>query len=253
MNNDLSVALQAHVSTLVIDPPESALDTAQRKLDARLSGFRRAPARRPWIGWVAAAATACLVLTLSLLPVSRGVAFATVQKHLIDFNTLTLVIDQQSQGMPMPGIRVRMNREGDVRTDIGEVSSTVINLHEHRMLTLLHDSHQAMQLPLDAAVIHHPGDNLRWLETIRDFQGKAERLPQARIIDGQRTTGWSLTSAGVHVVLWADADGLPRAVEVNDGQLLRQHMRVAVDTPIDAGVFSTNPPAGYHLLGSENR
>ncbi|WP_158880068.1 hypothetical protein [Rhodanobacter sp. L36] len=252
MSNEFSTTLTAHVAALETALPESAIDAAQRRLEERLATARRPSIRRPLIGWAAVAATACLVITLAILPVSGGMAFATVQKHLSDFNTLTLVIDQQSQGIALPDIHVRMNREGDVRTDIGTASSTVINMRDHQMLTLLHDSHQAMQMSLPASAVHKPGDNLRWLDTIRQFQGKAEKLPNAKVIDGQKTTGWSFATEGVHIVLWADADGLPRAVEINDGQLLSQHMHVAVDAPIDPTVFSTTTPAGYHLMGSDD-
>jgi hypothetical protein len=252
MHTDLSATLNAHVSSLGAAVPESTMDAAQRRLEARLSTSRRVSVSRPWIGWVAAAATACLVLTLAMLPVSSGIAFATVQKHLSDFNTLTLVIDQQSQGMNLPGIQVRMNREGDVRTDVGTASSTVVSVRNHAMLTLLHDTHQAMELPLDASVTHRPGDNLAWLEAIRRFQGKAQPLPGSTLIDGQRTTGWSLETEGMHIVLWADADGLPRAIEINGGQAYSQHMHVTVDAPIDAAVFSTSAPAGYHLMNGND-
>ncbi|MEP6898550.1 MAG: hypothetical protein ABI870_08475, partial [Rhodanobacter sp.] len=114
--------------------------------------------------------------------------------------------------------------------------------------TLLHDSRQAMQVPLDASMAHQPSDNLEWLDAIRRFQGDAKRLPGSRLIDGRQTTGWSLDTGGMHIVLWADPDGLPRAIEINGGQVFSQHMQVTVDAPIDDSVFSTAAPAGYHLM-----
>jgi hypothetical protein len=245
MDTSLSPTLNAHLSALDAAPSETAVETAQRKLDARVATVNRAVARRRWIGWVAATASACLVLVLAMLPASRGIAFATVQKHLVDFNTLTLLIDQQSQGMTLPGIRVRMNHQGDVRTDVGDASSTIVSPHNHRMLTLLHDSHMAMPLPLDASVHVSPGDNLAWLDAIRRFQGHATPLGGTKLIDGHRVTGWALDTEGMRIVLWADSDGLPRAAEINDGQLLKQHMQVTVDAPIDTAVFSTAVPTGY--------
>ncbi len=161
----------------------------------------------------------CLMLTLAMLPVSRGVAFAAVQKHLNDFNTLILLIDRQSQGIALPGIRVRMNRQGDVRTDVGSVSSAVASIHDHRMLTLLHDSRQAMQGTVDASMVRQPGDDLEWLDAIRWLQGNAQHLPGSRLVVGRQTTGWSLDAGGMHIVLWADPDGLPRAIEINGSQV----------------------------------
>jgi hypothetical protein len=248
MDMSLSPSLNAHLSALDAAPSEMAVETAQRKLESRIATMPSATFRRPWIGWVAATASACLVLVLAMLPASRGIAFATVQKHLADFSTLTLLIDQQSQGMTLPGIRVRMNHQGDVRTDVGDASSTIVSPRNHRMLTLLHDSHMAMPLPLDASVHAGPGDNLAWLDAIRRFQGEAKPLAGTKLIDGRRVAGWALDTEGMHIVLWADSDGLPRAVEINHGQLLKQHMQVTVDAPIDAAVFSTELPPGYAAM-----
>ncbi len=249
MTAQLSPKLSAHLSALQTPPSDTAVEAAQRRLEAQLSKTGPvAIVRRPWFGWVAAAATGCLVLALVMLPATPGIAFATVQKHLRDFNTLSMTIEQQSQGIEMPGIHVRMNRDGDVRTDLGEATSIVVNSREHRMLTLLHGPHMAMQAPLDVRVNARHDDNLAWLDAIRRFQGQARQLPDKRVIDGRPTTGWALDTEGMHIVLWADSDGLPRAVEINGGKLLSQRMHVAVDEPIDASVFSTRVPAGYHLM-----
>jgi hypothetical protein len=245
MNANLSPNLRAHLTALDIDASDSACADAQRKLEKRLAQPPPRRASRQWIGWMTAAASACLVVALVMLPTSNGVAFAVVQKHLSDFNTLSLTIEQQSQGIALPTIHVRMNRQGDVRTDLGDATSIVVSPRQHRMLTLLHGPHQAMATPLNAAANQQSGDNLSWLDAIRRFQGQARPLPGHRIIDGIRTTGWALDTEGLHIELWADAEGLPRAIELNGGTLYSQHMQVAVDRPIDASVFSVLPPAGY--------
>lgn len=251
MTTELSPKLSAHVSALNLIPSDAATEAAQHQLHARVTGSLRVSViRRPWFGWIAAAATGCLVLALVMIPTSQGIAFATVQKHLRDFSTLSLTIEQRSQGIAMPTIHVRMNHAGDARMDTG-ATSTVVNIGEHRILTLLHDSHMAMQTLLSAAASTHPVDNLAWLEPIRQFQGKATRLPNKRIIDGRPTTGWALDTEGMHITLWADSDGLPRALEINGGQMLSQRMHVSVDDPIDAAVFSTQIPAGYQLMRAD--
>lgn len=247
MITELSPKLAAYLSALEAAPSEEAADAAQRKLEARLSKTRPITiVPRPWVGWVAAAATGCLVLALAMLPASRGIAFATVQKHLRDFTTLSLTIEQSSQGMAMATIHVRMNHAGDARTDTG-TSTTVVNPGEHRILTLLHATHMAMQTPLPVGAAR-PADSLAWLDAIRQFQGKATRLPDKRAIDGRPTTGWALDSEGMHITLWADSDGLPRAVEINGGTVLSQRMHVSLDERIDASIFSTEVPAGYQLM-----
>lgn len=244
--------LQAHVDALAHDLADDRLDAAQRKLEQRLAARRPRLAPAPWLRWIAAGATACLILALAMLPSTPGVAFEAVQKRLSDFHTLTLHIEQQAQGMAMPSIVVRMNRDGDVRTDIGDASSVIVNARQHRVLTLLHASHAAMQMTLPANAANPAKDSLAWLDAIRSFQGDARKLPQRRVIDGRPTTGWALDTQGTHVVIWADADALPHAIEISgNGQHLEQRMRVAMDTPIDAAVFSTTVPQGYHLMAPD--
>lgn len=252
MTTGLSPKLSAHLSALNTTPSDAATEAAQRKLETRLSNGRPvAVVRRPWFGWVAAAATGCLVLALAMLPTSQGIAFATVQKHLRDFNTLSLTIVQRSQGIEMPTIHVRMNRDGDARIDLGTGTTTVVNIGEHRILTLLHEPHMAMQTPLPIGASAGPTDNLGWLDAIRQFQGKATQLPDQQTIDGRPTTGWSMDAEGMHITLWADSDGLPRAIDVNGGRTLSQRMHVSVDDPMDASVFSTQVPAGYKLMRAD--
>lgn len=253
MTTELSPKLSAHLAAIDVAPSKAATETAQRKLEARLSGHRHLTLmRRPWFGWVAAAATGCLVLALVMLPAAQGIAFATAQKHLRDFATLSLTIEQRSHGIAMPTIHVRMNHDGDARTDIGTATTTVVNIGEHRMLTLLHDSHMAMLTPLPVSASARPANNLAWLDAIRRFQGNAKQLPDQRTIDGRPTTGWAMDAEGMHITLWADSDGLPRAIDIhggrNGGQLLSQRMHVSLDQPMDASVFSTRVPAGYRLM-----
>ncbi|MEO8985268.1 MAG: hypothetical protein ABI300_06545 [Rhodanobacter sp.] len=250
MTAELSPKLSAHLAALNVAPSDAATEVAQRRLEARLSRSRQQAVRRPWVGWIAVAASACLVVTLVMLPASPGVAFAVAQKHLRDFTTLGLTIEQRSQGIAMPMIHVRMNRNGDARTDMGSATTTVVNIREHRILTLLHDSHMAMLTPLPVYATAQPADKLAWLDAIRDFQGKATRLPEQRTIDGRSTTGWAMDSEGMHITLWADSDGLPRAMDIkaNGSQLLSQRVHVAVDKPMDDSIFATDVPAGYELV-----
>lgn len=247
MEPTLSPALTRHLQALACDPSVAALDAAQARLERRLAGVRprnSRPAR--WIGALATAATACLVLTLALMPTSRSVAFDAALKHLRDFHTLTLTIEQQSQGMAMPAIHVRMDRAGDARTDIGDATSVVANAAEHRVLTLLHGPRMALVTVLPPNAKPSPDAALKWLDAIRQFQGKAVELPGQRVIDGRVTHGWQLDVQGMRIALWADDDGVPHAVEVGNGQVLSQRIRVTVDPPLDAGTFDTSVPAGYH-------
>ncbi|MCP1373871.1 hypothetical protein [Dyella lutea] len=244
----LSPALASHLQALVREPTTAALDAAQAKLERRLveARPRRVRAAR-WIGAFATVATACLVLALVLMPTSRGVAFDLALKHLRDFRTLSMTIEQQSQGIAMPTIRVRMDRAGNARTDIGEATSVVVNAAEHRVLTLLHGPRMAMLLTLPADAKPKSDAALKWLDAIRQFQGKAVELPGQRIVDGRITHGWQLDVQGMRIALWADDEGVPRAVKVGgNGMAMSQRIHVTVDPPLDAAIFSTAIPAGYH-------
>ncbi|HKR77094.1 MAG TPA: hypothetical protein VJR95_10530 [Rhodanobacter sp.] len=242
----LSPALTRHLQALAGDPPAAALDAAQARLERRLAGARPRRARPArWIGALATTATACLVLALVLMPTSRSVAFDAALRHLRDFHTLALTIEQQSQGMAMPTIHVRMDRTGDARTDIGDTTSVVVNAAEHRVLTLLHGPRMALVTLLPANAKLTPDAALKWLDAIRQFQGNAVELPGQRVIDGRVTHGWQLDVQGMRIVLWADADGVPRAVDVGDGHVLSQRVHVTMDPPLDASTFDTAIPAGY--------
>lgn len=252
MEPTLSPALASHLQALFRDPPAAAVDAAQAKLERRLAGVRK-PAPRParWFGAIAAAATACLVLVLVFMPTSRGVAFDVVLKHLRDFHTLDLRIEQQAQGMALPTVHVQMDRAGNVRTDIGDATSVVVNAAEHRVLTLLHEPRMAMLITVPAGAPARPEDSLKWLDAIRQFQGKASELPGTRVIDGRVTHGWALDAQGMRIAIWADADGVPLAVEVGNGQVLSQRIHVTVDPAIAPSVFSTQVPPGYHEAGPD--
>lgn len=246
MEPTLSPALASHLQALVRDPPATSLDAAQAKLERRLAGARK-PSPRPgrWLGALAAGAAACLLLVLAMLPTSRGVAFDVVMKHLRDFQTLDMVIAQQSQGIALPTLHVRMDRAGDARTDIGGATSVVVNARERRILTLLHEPRMALATVLPPGPAPRPEDALKWLDAIRRFQGEATALPGQRVIDGRVTHGWRLESGGMRIEIWADADGLPLAVDVGDGRVLSQRIHVTVDPPLAADVFATAVPAGY--------
>ncbi|MGH6714861.1 MAG: hypothetical protein ACRER1_01320 [Gammaproteobacteria bacterium] len=254
---DLSAALDAHVQALSAQSPDAdALDAAQRRLDHALAEEqaktkktaqrRRIPAKLT----MACAGVAALALLGFLLPtlfVNQGVAFAAVQNHLRDFKTLTMTITQRSHGMDMPTIRVWADRKGNAHTDIGDSTTVIVNAGTGTLLVLLHQSHRAMRMPIGAHKAPEETQALSWLKSVRQFQGRAKRLPETRTIDGKTTHGWSLQTAGMHIVLWADNDGVPLAVNVNNGKTLTQRIQVNLDAPIKAERFSTQVPPGYTL------
>ena len=245
MEPTLPPALTRHLQALACDPPAAALDAAQTRLEQRIACARPSKSRPArWIGALATAATACLVLALVLMPTSHSVAFDVALKHLRDFHTLALTIEQQSQGMAMPTIHVRTDRAGDARTDVGDTTSVVVNAAEHRVLTLLHGPRMALVTLLPPNARPTPDAALKWLDAIRQFQGNAVELPGQRVINGRVTHGWQLDVQGMRIALWADVDGVPRAVEVGDGHVLSQRVHVTVDPTLDASTLDTAIPAG---------
>ena len=98
MTTELSPNWPPICHALDATPSDAAIDAPAQAGSTTLWLAPHGRVRRPWFGWVAAAATGCLVLALVMLPTSQGIAFDTVQKHLRDFTTLSLTIEQQLAG-----------------------------------------------------------------------------------------------------------------------------------------------------------
>ncbi len=247
----MSTRLRALTSAVQDDTPDdTACDAAQRQLARHLDG-RRPRRRTPRLvlaGTCGALLVAAALLVLPLLSGHQGDAFAAVQQHLANFETLHMTITQRVNGITQPTIRVWTDRAGNVRSDIGDSTSVVVNADDRQVLVLLHGPRQAMRMPLPMA--DHSGieDQLDWLDAVRRFRGRAEHLAQTRVIDGVVTDGWLLDTAGMQITLWADRDGLPHAVDIGGKVNLHQHLQLELDKPIDADRFSTALPEGYSLM-----
>lgn len=236
-------------SFAALDAPANVTDDAQRKLEAVLArrvAAQRTPRARRAGGWLAAAASAAVVaiavLWMPLAP-TPAFAFANVQQHFRDFRTLRFEMQQFVAGRQVLSTHVAMTRDGNVRTDIGENMSVIVNSAEHRMVTLMHEPRIAMQTPLAAPVTSE--DELKWLEGVRDFQGIATRRPVPRVIDGRTTYAWTLRIEDMDLTIWATEEGVPLEMQMSGAAQVRFEFRFQLDTPIDAGVFSTEVPAGY--------
>jgi hypothetical protein len=232
---------------------ETAVRDAQRKLEVAIAGrmtdqgARSKAARKT--GWLAAAASAAVaVFALLWLPLYPSPAFAAVQEHFRNFETLRFVIEQSVAGQPTMHTRVEATRSGNVRTAIGDDLTVIVNSAQQRVLTLVRPSRMAIVTPLVHAV--EEDDALKWLKDIREFQGAATRLPEPREIDGKQAFGWRLRAAGMDMELWATADGLPLRMTMNPSAQMQLDFHFEFDVPLAPASFSTDVPAGYHL-GSE--
>ena len=122
-------------------------------------------------------------------------AFAKIQEHFRDFRTLRFDVEQRMNGRVVMKSRVSVTHDGNVRTDVGDDITVIVNSTERQVLTLMHSAHVAIPSPLDKPATKE--DAIAWLDDIRDFQGEAKVLPQTRRIRGQRAHGWELaTTAG---------------------------------------------------------
>jgi hypothetical protein len=199
-------------------------------------------------GWFAAATSAAVVAVAMLwLPLNPtpALAFAQVQQHLRDFRTLRFDMEQRMNGEVMMKTRVNVTRDGNVRTDVGDDISVIVNSSERRVITLVHAERMAVVSPLGAPATHE--EALDWLKEIRDFQGAAKELPKTRVIGGQQAHGWELQTGDGKVVLWATDEGLPLEMTLVGSTPLQLSFRFEFDLPIEPKTFSTEVPAGYSL------
>ncbi|NII09850.1 hypothetical protein [Oleiagrimonas sp. C23AA] len=249
--DSLSPTLDAHVRSLRDATPDTRrAEDAQRALEDRLRRTRAPRLRRA--GWIGAASAAVLAIALLVLPTLPGGgqnAFAAIQQQLRDFTTVHLTVTQQSGGMNMPTINVWAERNGRTRTDISDATSVIVDPRQHQLLTLLHGPHMAMQvtLPAGGQDAAKQADPMHWLKALAQFDGPVTELDKPRVIDGVITHGWKAQQHGMAMTVWADAQQMPRAIDVQ-GHGLTQHLRVRLDTAIPAGYLSTKVPDGYTAM-----
>ncbi len=250
--HELSPLLAEHVAA--VEPvPSEALNAAQDRLQLRLRAARPKPGTRYPLRWAAAAMLALVVSTALVLPLfsDSGAAFAAARHHFRNFKTLSMRIEQRMDGALLQTTQVLINDQGQVRTDVDAQLSIIVDPLRGDLLTLLHDSKQAMRMPLPVAVPVRGGTNtpgLEWLDEVRNFQGRAKRLDQPRLIDGHEASGWKLDIGGSSFVLWIDQQGLPLAMEQQAGGSLELLYQFEFDAVIAAQVWTTDAPPGYTLV-----
>jgi hypothetical protein len=250
-DHELSQALAQQVEAARA-VPEAHVAAAQAALRARLARQpvpRRTPAAR-WLGAaLTAAAALAIVLALPFLPRSEP-AFAAVRQHFVGFGTLSMRVEQFFDGRALQHSRVLLDARGRVRVDVGEQLSLVLDRTRGEMLMLLHGPRLARQLPLPALPPEAAGP-VDVLQQIREFQGEARRLPQTRVIDGTLAHGWELALPSTTLVLWADAQGLPLAMEQDNGGL-QLRFRFEFEPALAPGQLETSVPPGYALAAADD-
>jgi hypothetical protein len=247
--HELPRTLAAHVDAAGAPPPLEAVERAQARLMARLRQAPvriREPARMRWLAAAAMAALAVVTITMPLL-IGQGGAFAAVQAHFRDFDTLSMRVEQRAGGQVVQTSHTVVNADGVLRTDIGGELSVIVDPVRGRLLTLLHPPRQATLAPLAQAEAT-PDAALEWLADIRSFRGDATPLSGTRTIDGRTAQGWALETEAGRLVLWADREGLPLAMETGGPGGLDIQYRFRFDAPVPPGHLSSEVPPGYRLV-----
>lgn len=265
--HELSRTLAACVDAAGSAPPSEQVDQAQNRLMAQLrqapaparpdrhSGAATAsgaesspPLRARWLAAASMAALAIIVIAIPLLT-QQGDAFAAVQAHFRNFQTLSMRVEQRWDGQMLQTSNMVVDANGVLRTDIGDDLSVIVDPVRGRILTLLHGPKRAMLAPLTQAETN-PEPALDLLAEIREFKGEAKPLAATRTIDGRVAHGWALEINGGQLVLWADKTGLPLAMEMETGGSGRLDIqyRFRFDAPVSPGYLSSDVPPGYRIV-----
>jgi len=245
--NQLPPVLAAHTASMIaIEANESDVQQAQLRLEAalaRLPSAKKSVARR----WLLAGSTACAIGIISMLPLfgdHNGVAFAQVQKHFVNFKTMAFTIEQRYSGQLQLVARVQINQAGDVRTDVDKGVSVIVSPNQKQVLTLMHDTREAMQFPLDVTPVVN-NETTDWLKEIQAYKNVATPFSKTRIIDGKTANGWILKIKGMRTEIWADDDGIPIIMTMDDGDKLNLNFSFKFNPALASNTFSTNIPSNY--------
>ncbi len=252
MNNQFDHELSGPLAALVrsIDEaPSTATSTAQERLIARMQSTAK-PVRsnsRRWLAFAGTTAIALVITVIGPMLSGGGVAFAAVQNHFSHFDNLVMTITQSFKGQPIQSSEIIVNTQGITRTNVGQHLSIIVDPKHGRVLTLLHDSREAMLTSIPKSQPKNQ-KQLSWLEELRNFKGEATLLPNKRIIEGQSAQGWALNLQGLKMEIWADANGLPLQMRQEGGTELLIDYRFKFDQEDMDKQLSSAPPSDYKLV-----
>jgi outer membrane lipoprotein-sorting protein len=254
-NSELDLRLMKTVATLQA-VPEAASEAAQFKLMQRLqqdqlrSNAAPRPSKLPQRRWLSAAAMVLsLIAVVWLTPMfsAKGHAFAQVQAHFLRFSSLVMHISTRINSVPTQQTTVQINAQGQVRTDVGQLLSTIVDPSSKQVMILLHPQKIAVIEPITNTPDGPNNPGTDWLEQLRAFKGKAIRLKKSKTIDGIAAQAWALQLNGQDTRLWVDPQGMPLAMEINSPGLIRTDLRFKFNQALAPALFSAVPPAGYRL------
>lgn len=251
-NHELSEPLAALVRS-VDEAPSTAASAAQERLMLHMQSRKR-PARSNARRWLAFAGTASIALVVTIMgPMlsGDGTAFAAVQNRFSHFDNLVMTVTQYFKGQQIQSSEIIVNAKGLTRTNVGEQLSIIVDPKQGRVLTLLHDSREAM-LTFIPKSQPKAQTELKWLQELRDFKGEATPLPNQRMIDGHSAQGWALNIQGLKMEIWADANGLPLEMRQKGGTELLIDYRFKFDQVNVDKQLNSVPPSNYKLVQADD-
>jgi outer membrane lipoprotein-sorting protein len=264
-NAELSAQLSAQLEAMK-QVPGAAIEAAQIKLMQRLQQAKPLPTQRgnkplarhrTWLSASAIAFGLIVAVWLSPLMFSKNLAFAQVQAHLLNFSSLVMHITTTINSVTKQRTTVQINADGQVRTDVDEQLSTIVDPKARQVMILLHAQKIAVIERISAdqpTQPSAPADQMgaEFLEQLRTYKGLATRLPNRKTVDGVSAQGFALALSGQDCVLWVDSRGLPLEMEISNSVHVRTEFRFEFDRPLAPRLFSRDPPAGYRLQAADS-
>jgi hypothetical protein len=258
------------------------LDRVRKSLTGQMRG-RQTREQTIWriimksrISKVAAAAVVVVAIVLGLNiaggPGVVSVSFADVVQPLLalEDGSFKMTIDVAGADLdwinygsePVQTIDVTFAGSGRTRWDTPTGETLIVNMHEGKLMILMHASKQAaiMQLgPAGVIPVHNRFNKLLELKPLIEYaletqDDSVESLGE-RQIEGIPAVGYRMTSPQHHgsITIWADVETkLPVSIEQSMGGRTAVVSEIAYNIDLaDESLFAVEPPEGYSASTSE--
>ncbi len=235
------------------DSTERAIDRARSALVGQLDPTPSLQGKNVTFARIAVAATVLLVIgTLTAWLVSSGaghnVAFADVQEQVKKTGMMTCTLTILTKGQPPRITRVTGNTSNQMRAELPNGDTVILNPQQGRYLQLIAKEKKAIV----KRAFPMPQNLYEKLRNIR--QDAVKKLPDKEI-DGRKALGFVMHQNGRDTNVWVDPEThLPIRVETiwnRDGKKIQETLSDFVfDRQFDESHFDTTPPAGYTVESS---
>ena len=101
-------------------------------------------------------------------------------------------------------------------------------------------------------------DPLETVARLRELPARADKVPEARYINGRLADGYQVVTHDLVTTVWIDTGDSRELVRVEQEYANMPNMNIVLmdfefDRNVDDAVFSLTPPEGYNLLVSTDR